>query len=127
MLSSVDSGKYLSQPVRAVIDLALVLLFITIGLTSHQEPLSQLLVTAAPFLLATCAGHLGVWAVSSRRQLPLLLEGFMMWITTLVLGLGLRLSFGDTAATAFVVVSALTLLVFLVGWRLILLFVRRKA
>lgn len=127
MLSSVDSGKYLSQPVRAVIDLALVVLFIAIGLSSHNEPLSQLLTTAAPFLLAACAGHLGVWAVSSRRQLPLMLEGFMMWITTLVLGLGLRLSFGDTAATAFVVVSALTLLVFLVGWRLILWFVRRKA
>ena len=120
MLSSVDSGKYFSQPIRALVDLALVLLFITIGLTSHQEPLSQLLATAAPFLLAACAGHIGVWAVSSRRQLPLLLEGFMMW-------LGLRLSFGDTAATAFVLVSALTLLVFLVGWRLILGLVRRKA
>ena len=50
-----------------------------------------------------------------------------MWVSTLVLGLGLRLSFGDTAATTFVLVSALTLLVFLVGWRLILVLVRRKA
>ncbi|MDY6051737.1 MAG: DUF3054 domain-containing protein [Rothia sp. (in: high G+C Gram-positive bacteria)] len=127
MRNSVDSGKYLSQPVRALVDLALVLLFIALGLVSHGESLSQILVTAAPFLIAAGAGHIGIWVVKSRRQLPLLLEGLMMWVSTLVLGLGLRLSFGDTAATAFVIVSAITLLLFLVGWRLILWALRRKS
>lgn len=126
MLSSVDSGKYFSQPLRFAVDLLLVCVFIGIGLTSHHENLSKLPVTAAPFLLATVAAHLGVWTVSSRRQLPLLLEGIMVWVTTLVLGIGLRVSFGNTAATAFIIVSAVTLLIFLVGWRCILLLVRRN-
>lgn len=126
MLSSVNSGKYFSQLTRLGIDFVLVLLFVAIGLTSHQETLSKLPVTALPFVLAVLAGHVGVWAVKTRRQLPLILEGFMLWVTTLVLGLGLRLSFGDTAATPFIIVSAVTLLLFLVGWRCILLALRRK-
>lgn len=126
MLSSVDSGKYFSQSLRSTVDLLLVCVFIGIGLMSHHENISKLPATAAPFLLATVAAHFGVWVVSSRRHLPLLLEGLMVWVTALVLGVGLRISFGDTAATAFIIVSAITLLVFLVGWRCVLLLVRRN-
>lgn len=126
MLSSVDSGKYFSQLTRFSIDFVLVVLFIAIGLLSHRESLINLPATAAPFILAMLAAHLGVWVVKSRRQLPLMLEGFMLWVTTLVLGIGIRLSFGDTAATPFVIVSAVTLLVFLLGWRCLLLVIRRQ-
>lgn len=125
MSTSIDSGKYFSQPVRLCVDLVLVLIFITIGLMSHGQPLSGLLTTALPFLLAALIAHIGVWAVSVRRYLPLLLEGIMLWVTTLALGMALRISFGDTAATAFVIVATLSLLLFLVGWRLILLLVRK--
>ncbi|WP_421084095.1 DUF3054 domain-containing protein [Rothia nasimurium] len=125
---SANTMSRLSQPVRLTIDLVLVLVFIALGLLSHQESLQRLLVVALPFILALGASHLGVWAVASRRVLPLGLEGIMVWVTTLVLGLGLRLSFGETAAVAFAVVSALVLLVFLVGWRLaFMLFGRMKA
>lgn len=126
MSSSIDSGKYLSQPLRLGVDILLILIFIGLGLMSHQQPLGDLLPTSLPFLLALLLGHLGVWAVASRKHLPLLLEGVMLWVTTLTLGVALRISFGDTAAMAFVIVSAAMLLVFLVGWRAILLLVRRK-
>lgn len=115
----------LSQPLRAACDTLAVLAFITLGLSSHQQPLTGLLPTAAPFLLALLLGHLGIWFLASRRQLPLLLEGFMLWLVTLSCGLALRLSFGDTAATAFIIVSALTLLILLPGWRLIYWLIKR--
>ncbi|ORC21987.1 hypothetical protein A7979_00230 [Rothia nasimurium] len=126
MTTSTKRFVSLPQPIRMLLDVGLVLVFIAIGLRSHHEPLGQILPTATPFLLALAAAHLGVWAVGSRRALPLLLEGFMVWVTTLVLGIGLRLSMGDTAATAFIVVSALTLLVLLCGWRIVALLVARR-
>lgn len=124
---SVTSTHFPSQLRRLLIDTFLVLTFVLLGLLSHHQPPSQLLSTALPFLLALAAAHLGILVVSSRKTLPLLLEGFMTWVTTLVLGIGLRLAFGDTAAPAFVLVAAGTLLVFLVGWRTILYLAYRKA
>lgn len=116
-----------AQPARLMVDFLLVILFVLIGLKSHQQALTDLPQTALPFILALLAGHLGVWAVGSRRQLPLPLEGLMLWVTTLVMGLGLRLSFGETAALAFALVTAGVLLIFLVGWRGILWAIRRRS
>lgn len=113
------------QFVRLCIDLVLVSLFIAIGLMSHGEGLSNLPRASAPFLVSALSAHILIWAVNMRRDLPLLAEAIIAWSITLVVGISLRISFGDTAATAFVIVSALTLFLFLFGWRLILFLIWR--
>lgn len=113
------------QFVRLCTDLALVLVFIAIGLMSHDEDLSNIPGDVAPFLAAALSAHLLIWVINARRDLPLVAEGIIAWSITLVVGMAIRVSFGDTAATAFVIVSALTLHLFLLGWRLVLILSRR--
>jgi hypothetical protein len=74
-----------------------------------------LLETAWPFLV----GLLLVWGwgLVWRRPASLLRSGVPVWIGTLVLGMGLRLLSGQGTAPAFVLVAAITLGVFLLGWR----------
>ncbi|MEX3632116.1 DUF3054 domain-containing protein [Rothia sp. LK2492] len=115
-----------NQFLRLCIDVALVLIFIAIGLMSHGEDLSDILRASAPFLTSALSAHILIWVINTRRDLPLMAEAIIAWSITLVVGMALRISFGDTAATAFVIVSTLTLFVFLVGWRLIIIFVGRS-
>ena len=116
----------MNRIVAFVIDLVLVAVFTIIGRASHAESLSLLgvLKTAWPFLVAT----LLAWVVVR------LLEddgfgirtGLVVWILTVLVGLGLRLLGGDTARVPFVIVTAATLAVFLLGWRLIAIPIRRS-
>lgn len=115
-----------NQFLRLCIDVALVLIFVAIGLMSHGEGLSNILRASAPFLTSALSAHILIWVINTRRDLPLMAEAIIAWSITLVVGMALRISFGDTAATAFVIVSTLTLFVFLVGWRLIIIFVGRS-
>jgi hypothetical protein len=98
-------------------DAALVLLFAGLGRSNHarEATLLGLLETAWPFLV----GLLLVWGwgLVWRRPASLLRSGVPVWIGTLVLGMGLRLLSGQGTAPAFVLVAAITLGVFLLGWR----------
>lgn len=126
---SIEASSLTKSPSRGlqlVIDLVLVLAFIAIGLRSHSELLSEILPTAAPFLLAAMVSHLLLMFISGRRVLALPVQGLFVWLVTLVLGLLLRITLGDTAALAFMLVSAVTLAVFLLGWRLIYSLAKRK-
>lgn len=103
-------------------DVVLVVVFTAIGRATHDgdvlgEGGSGLLVTAWPFVTGLMAG----WAVSRgwRRPLAPLRTGLVVWGLTLVGGVLLRAVSGQGVAVAFVIVAAVTLLVFLVGWRVI--------
>lgn len=102
-----------------LVDLVLVVLFTVIGRASHSESLtpSGIVATAWPFVTAL----LVAWAVMllRKREHLTLGAGTFVWLTTWIGGLALRVIGGDTAAVAFIIVAGVTLLVFLVGWRLI--------
>jgi hypothetical protein len=101
----------------AAIDVVLVFVFVVIGRRSHGERLT-LAGTAEtwwPFLLGLTVG----WLVTRawRRPLGVVVPGLPLWISTVVIGLLLRLATGHTAQLPFVVVTIVVLAAFLVGWR----------
>jgi hypothetical protein len=100
-----------------LVDAAFVLLFATIGRASHREGLTVtgVLEVAWPFLVALAVG----WVAAVRlRGWPVGVPGAeVVWLVTVVLGLGLRVLSGGGFAWSFGVVTLLVLGLFLVGWR----------
>lgn len=101
-------------------DIVLVVVFAAIGRATHDGDVlgpagSGLATTAWPFV----AGLLVGWAVSVGWRHPLapLRTGLPVWGVTLVAGMLLRAVSGQGVAVAFVIVAAITLALFLVGWR----------
>jgi Protein of unknown function (DUF3054) len=103
----------------AVVDATLVLVFVALGRTSHEEGnmISGTLAVSAPFLLALGLG----WLLARAWKRPLALRtGVIVWITTIAAGMILRRTVFDRGtAAAFVVVATVFTGVFLVGWRAI--------
>ena len=112
------------RPLAATVDLVCVLVFALVGRRSHAEgsDLLGVLETAWPFLTGAVVGLI---AVRAWRGAESLRAGVVVWLGTVVLGVGLRLVRGDTAQPAFVLVTTLTLGVLLLGWRSLLRLVRR--
>ena len=118
------SGAGVTFSPAVAVDVICVLLFAIIGRSSHAEAndLSGVLHTAWPFL----AGCLLGLAVSRSWRDPVSLStGVVVWLCTVIGGIGLRLASGDTAQLPFVVVATVTLAVLLVGWRALLRLVQR--
>jgi hypothetical protein len=109
-----------------VVDALLVVLFAVIGRASHAESLSVAGVaeTAWPFLVGLVAG----WLVTLAWRAPLapLRTGLGLWAVTVAGGMLLRLAAGQGAATAFIIVAAVALLLVLVGWRALVALLRRR-
>ena len=109
----------LRRPAAALaVDVVLVLVFAAIGRASHSEqaPVVGALLTAWPFLVGTIVG----WTVVRllRKGWPLEVgPGITIWFSTVLFGMLLRLATGQGTALPFVGVAALTLAVFLIGWR----------
>lgn len=102
----------------AFADLVLVIVFAAVGRASHDEgnPVVGALTTAWPFLVGTAVGWLVVRML--RRSWPLGVgPGITVWFATLVFGMLLRRVTGQGTAASFVVVAAVVLAVFLLGWR----------
>lgn len=109
-----------------VVDLVLVLVFAVIGRASHGEDPIGFLITTWPFVIALLVGHALAALVPMRPHRPWSLGwGAVAWIVTVAGGMLLRVATGDTAETPFIVVATLVLGVFLLGWRLIALLIRR--
>lgn len=110
-----------------VIDVILVAVFCVIGRLSHDEgvfsDIPGLLNTIWPFLVAVLAAH----AVMLIRRTPAdrMLPGVVIWAVTVVVGLALRALSGQGTAIAFMIVATLTLALFLIGWRALVVLVRR--
>ncbi|GAA2029287.1 hypothetical protein GCM10009819_11300 [Agromyces tropicus] len=111
--------------VAVAVDAALVVVFAVIGRASHREGIDAAGVweTAWPFLVGLAVG----WAASLgwRRPLALWPTGVAAWLGAVAVGMLLRVAVGQGTAVAFVIVAAVTLGLFLLGWRGIAAVVRR--
>lgn len=100
------------------LDLLVVLVFAAAGRASHDlsGDVVGVLQTAWPFLLGMAVGWLAVIRQPTDRH-HFALDGAVVAVSTLVIGMLLRLATGDGAALPFVLVAAGTLTLGLVGWR----------
>ena len=103
-----------------VIDAVLVIVFAAIGRATHDGDVlgpfgSGLATTSWPFLVALLVGWLAVRAW--RAPLAVVRTGLPVWGVTVILGMLLRAVSGQGVAVAFVIVAAITLALFLLGWR----------
>lgn len=99
-------------------DVVLVLAFVAIGRSSHEEGLSLtgLATTAWPFLAGLALG----WALTRAWRRPEDLQvGIGIWATTVIGGMLLRTISDQGTAAAFIVVATLFLGAVLLGWRLL--------
>jgi hypothetical protein len=100
-------------------DVFCVLAFVVIGRASHQdgESLAGVMSTAWPFLAGLAAGEAATRAW--RRPAALVPTGVGVWLATVTLGQLLRAVSGPGTDAPFIVVSAVFLGLFLLGWRLV--------
>ena len=111
----------------AVIDLVLVIVFVLIGRSSHDESSSVggLLTTAWPFVAGAALG----WLIMRAWRAPLAVvwTGIGIWISTVVFGMLLRSAVDQGVQLSFVIVTIVVLGVFLLGWRGIAALVTRRS
>lgn len=108
-----------------VLDVVLVVGFAALGRASHDSDiLGGLWRTAWPFLAGLGVG----WLVMTAWRAPTapVRTGLGVWAATVVGGMLLRAASGQGTALPFIIVAAVTLLVLLVGWRLIAALVTRR-
>ena len=112
--------------IAAGLDAVLVVVFVSIGRSSHAEglDLAGIAATAWPFLAALAVGWLA--ARAWRHPLSVWPTGVIVWAVTVIGGMLLRVASGQGTQFAFIVVATLTLAAFLLGWRLIALLVTRR-
>ena len=104
-------------PIAVVGDAAAIVVFAAIGRANHDESTGVHGVwhTAWPFLLGAA---LGLAVTAYARSSPLTVRaGIRVWVWTLVIGMVVRAATGAGTAIAFVIVAAIVLAVFLIGWR----------
>lgn len=114
--------------IALALDAVLVVAFAATGRATHDEGVLGawglgLAATAWPFLAALTAGWLA--SLGWRAPLAPLRSGVPIWLVTVVGGMLLRALSGQGTAVPFIVVATLTLLLLLVGWRVIAALVRR--
>ena len=111
--------------VAIAVDIVLVVVFCAIGRRSHDEAvLTGLLHTVWPFAAGLAVGWI-VAAALARRSADaepfdgsrLWTGGVVIWVCTLVFGMLLRVATGQGTAFSFIVVAAVVLALFLLGWR----------
>ncbi len=98
-----------------LVDALLVLAFVLIGRTSHNEGVLGALVTYWPFLTGLILGWLVLRAWRSPRRIRF--TGLGIWVSTVGFGLLLRVVSGQGVQLSFVIVTTIVLGVFLLGWR----------
>ncbi|WP_210414590.1 DUF3054 domain-containing protein [Microlunatus elymi] len=107
------------------IDVVAVLLFALVGRRSHDEANTfvDVLGTAWPYLAATVVGSLIAAVLPKRsggnRSPYSWTTSVIVWVTTVVLGMVLRMLSGDTAAWPFWIVAFISLGILLIGWRVV--------
>ncbi len=106
--------------VAVVADVVAVVLFAVIGRASHDESVGVRGVwhTAWPFLVGVGVG-LALTAYSHLTPTTVR-AGIRVWACAVVIGLVVRKASGGGTAIAFVIVAAIVLGAFLVGWRAVL-------
>ncbi|MWV49256.1 DUF3054 family protein [Rathayibacter sp. VKM Ac-2803] len=101
------------------IDVALVVVFVLIGRRSHDEgsEAAGFVVTLWPFLVGLLAG----WLLSRSWRAPdrIVPAGLVVWATTVIGGMLLRIASGQGVQWSFVIVTTLVLAAFLLGRRVL--------
>lgn len=113
-------------PLALGIDTFSVVFFVAVGRREHDRDsaIAGLIDTAAPFLIGLAIA----WVVLRAWNRPTdWRTGVGIWAITLVAGMLVRnIVFGDGTATSFVIVAALFLALFLVGWRVAFNLIERR-
>ena len=125
-----EAVAVLRRPLVAfLLDVLLVIVFAAAGRASHDEanPVLGALLTAWPFLVGTVIGWVVVRLL--RKSWPLEVgPGITVWFSTVLIGMALRQATGLGTAATFVLVAAVVLALFLIGWRaLVTLALRRTS
>ena len=114
-------------PLALGLDTFSVVFFVAVGRREHERDsaIAGLIDTAAPFLIGLAL----VWVVLRAWNRPTdWRTGIGIWAITLVVGMLARgLVFDDGTATSFVIVAALFLALFLIGWRVAFGVIDRRA
>lgn len=108
-----------------LVDLVFVLAFVLIGRGSHDEnPIGGALTTLWPFATGLVVG----WLIARAWTSPVSIvpTGLILWISTVAIGMLLRVASGQGVQLSFVIVASVVLGVFLLGWRLVARLVRRR-
>jgi len=109
-----------------VLDLLFILLFVVIGRSAHRHGIT--LAGTASTLWPFAVGLVSGWWVTRRRhrsgEAPL--DGVVIVLVTVAIGMALRVVAGQGTAPAFIVVAVAFLTLFLVGWRLVVRHVPRR-
>ncbi|MEN9802823.1 MAG: hypothetical protein RLZ37_1948 [Actinomycetota bacterium] len=99
------------------LDLAAIVVFISIGRRNHDEDpsLTGFLGTLAPFVIALAV----TWFIARTWRDPISSKaGATVWIGTVAIGMTLRrFVFDDGTATAFIIVASVFVGVLVNGWR----------
>ena len=106
------------------LDVVLVLGFVIIGRASHHDGggLAGLASTAWPFLAGLAAGEI---ATRAWRRPAAVGVGVGVWLSTVAVGMVLRVVAGQGTAAAFIAVALAFLGLFLLGWRVLAANARR--
>ena len=114
-----------SARVAVVLDIACVLIFVIIGRANHAkgESLAGIASTSWPFLVGLGAGWLASRAW--RRPLAIRPAGLVVWLSTVAVGMVLRVISGQGTAVGFIAVALAFLALVLLGWRLLARLIRR--
>jgi hypothetical protein len=114
-----------SARVAVVLDIACVLIFVIIGRANHAkgESLAGIASTSWPFLVGLGAGWLASRAW--RRPLAIRPAGLVVWLSTVAVGMVLRVISGQGTAVGFIAVALAFLALVLLGWRLLAQLIRR--
>jgi FtsH-binding integral membrane protein len=115
-----------SVRLAAVLDCCCVLAFVLIGRAAHArgESLGGIASTAWPFLAGLAGGWLA--ARAWRRPVAVVPAGLGAWLGAAGLGMVFRVVAGQGTAVAFVLVALAFLGLFLLGWRVVARFGRRR-
>jgi Protein of unknown function (DUF3054) len=105
--------------VGAVADLVVVLVFVGIGRSTHHHgaAIAGMASTSWPFLCGLGAGWVALVALG-RPRIPLS-GGVVIVLTTVALGMVLRVVSGQGTAFAFILVALAFLGAAMLGWRLV--------
>lgn len=107
----------LRPPWVTVVDSLVAVVFALLGRLVHGGSLAPqaVAVTAWPFLVGTLLGSTVAWVFLRQSWVR---SGVVVWLSTLVVGMLLRVTVsGSTARLPFVIAAAVGLALFFLGWR----------
>ena len=115
----------LATRIAVLVDLVIVLIFVAIGRSVHDNGVNVdgLASTAWPFVAGLFAGWL--WVTKRLRTGVGPVDGLVISLVTVALGMVLRVISGQGTAVAFIAVAIGFLGLFMVGWRVLAQYLRR--